>query len=74
MRTETNLILFNNLTDKQINGSTIRSLFALVRSTLVAKTGDPITAIHTRHRVPRTEMERRHAGDCGQAADRFLPR
>ncbi len=69
IRTETGLLLFDNLMDQCIDGNTIRSLFALVRSTLVAKTGDSMVAIY----APLGAVGGTAQGDFPLHADLYPP-
>jgi len=69
IRIETELIMLDNLMDKQIDGTTIRGLFAWVRSALVSRTCDPTAAIY----APPGAVGGTAQGDFPLHADFYAP-
>ena len=69
LRTESSLILFDKLMDRKIDGNTMRSLFAYVRSSLVAATGNPKVAIY----APLGAAGASEQGDFPLHADLYAP-
>jgi len=69
IRLKTDLLLFDQLMDRRIDGRTIRSLFAFVRSALVKLTGDTMAAIY----APLGAVGGAAQGDFPLHADLYAP-